>query len=492
WNDYHQQHGNDAAAKDFEAAIGLLKFKDTETINPLKGENAEKGENDDPKCGETDTTPQNNEAHSEGLTPNPKDMQRVNLLCAADMTMTPIDWVWRGWLACGKMHIFAGVAGTGKTTIALNFAATITRGGKWADGTVAKKGSVFVWSGEDDPQDSLLPRLAASGADMSKVHFVGDTMDEQGLRSFDPAKDMNLLLKATERLDDLRLIIVDPIVSAIAGDSHKNAEVRRSLQPLVDMAGKAGAAVLGITHFNKSTASKDPTDRVTGSLAFAALARVVMCTAKPLEGTDKRRFVRTKSNIGEDGGGFEYDLQRKQVQQGIEGQYIEWGESLEGTAMELLNDIESEKDDESSALAAVKRWLLDTLKEEPLPAARLRKIGEDHGHSWATIRRAKLALKIESKKVGFGKQSSTLWHYPKQDGKAPPKEPATILAQPPLSQYATEHVEPVFINEAIPQKTEVIEAKNLHTGSHSILEPVWTETPQIGENVENYNDVEVF
>ena len=44
---------------------------------------------------------------------------------------------------------------------------------------------------------------------------------------------------------EIKLLIVDPIVSAVAGDSHKNAEVRRGLQPLVDAGQKMGAAVLG-------------------------------------------------------------------------------------------------------------------------------------------------------------------------------------------------------------------------------------------------------
>ncbi|MDX8384711.1 MAG: DUF3987 domain-containing protein, partial [Ghiorsea sp.] len=68
WNDYHQQHGNAATAKDFEAAIGSLKLEDTDTsTDTLKSDQRKTApiENDAPKCGETDTTPQNNGAHSE-------------------------------------------------------------------------------------------------------------------------------------------------------------------------------------------------------------------------------------------------------------------------------------------------------------------------------------------------------------------------------------------------------------------------------------------
>lgn len=83
----------------------------------------------------------------------------VMLTCGADLTPEPISWLWPGWLAQGKLHILAGAPGQGKTTIAQSFAATITTGGRWPDGQWCKPGNVLIWSGEDDPADTLLPRL---------------------------------------------------------------------------------------------------------------------------------------------------------------------------------------------------------------------------------------------------------------------------------------------------------------------------------------------
>ncbi len=97
------------------------------------------------------------------------------------------------------------------------------------------------------------------------------------------------------------MIIIDPIVMAIAKDSHKNAETRRDLQPIVDLAADLKAALLGVTHFTKGTEGRSPIDRVTGSLAFGALAQVVMLAAKKQDEDDKpgvRIFMRAKSNIG--------------------------------------------------------------------------------------------------------------------------------------------------------------------------------------------------
>src|SRR6187455_3072436 len=86
-------------------------------------------------------------------------LPEVNITCAADIKPERIRWLWDGWLARGKLHIFAGQAGTGKTTIALALAATVSTGGRFPDGTRAPVGHVLIWSGEDNAKDTLIPRL---------------------------------------------------------------------------------------------------------------------------------------------------------------------------------------------------------------------------------------------------------------------------------------------------------------------------------------------
>ena len=204
----------------------------------------------------------------------------VMLVNGADLKPEPIRWLWPEWLALGKLHILAGAAGQGKTTINLAFAATITAGGRWPDGTRCEPGNVLIWSGEDDPADTLLPRLLAMGADRSRVFFVqGSRVNGEEL-SFDPARDMTELMVAATRIGGIKMLMVDPVVSAVAGDSHKNTEVRRALQPLVDLAAAIDCAAVGISHFSKGSGGREPTERVVGSVAFGAVARVVLVAAK--------------------------------------------------------------------------------------------------------------------------------------------------------------------------------------------------------------------
>src|SRR6185437_4605584 len=123
----------------------------------------------------------------------------VEFIRATDFEPEPIRWIWNGWLAAGKFHLLVGAPSTGKTTIALNLAAIITRGDQWPDGTLSEPGNVLIWSGEDDPKDTLLPRLLAHKADRRHVYFVSDVKENNKPRSFDPSRDMSKLYeKATQ------------------------------------------------------------------------------------------------------------------------------------------------------------------------------------------------------------------------------------------------------------------------------------------------------
>lgn len=332
----------------------------------------------------------------------------VSLLRASDVTLEPIDWLWNGWLAAGKMHVLGGAPGTGKTTIAMSLASTLTTGGRWPDGTQSIAGNVVIWSGEDDPKDTLTPRLELSGADRSRVYFVADIREGSERRAFDPARDVEPLRRKLVEIGGVRLLIVDPVVSAIAGDSHKNAEVRRGLQPLADLAASMRCALLGITHFSKGTGGRDPVERLTGSLAFAALARVVLVAAKHQEegddGRTVRLFCRAKSNIGPDDGGFEYDLHQAELKThpGIFASSVLWGEPVEGAARELLATADATGDDgEGGTLADAKRFLGDLLADGPMRAGEVFKAADQAGYSKRSIQRAANALKVKRHKDGM-------------------------------------------------------------------------------------------
>ena len=346
--------------------------------------------------------------------------EKVQLRQASDIPMESIQWLWKDWLGQGKLHLLAGQPGTGKTTIAMQMAAIVSTGGNWPDGSQAKKGNVLIWSGEDDPKDTLVPRLALAGADLQRINFIDNVFDEQGTRGFDPAKDLRMLAAELEKIGSLSLLIADPIVSAVSGDSHRNTEVRRALQPLVDLAEAQNCAVLGITHFSKSNQVRDPLDRVTGSVGFAAVARIVLGTIKQtnVDSEDKRSLIRLKSNIGADSDGYAYTLEQKQVpgHEEISNSKIQWGEAVYGSAQQIFEDVEAQQSDSRrQPRDEALEFLRDLLSEGATAVKPIKEEVKAAGLAWPTIRRAADELKVIKRKVGGPKEKSYWeWSLPEE------------------------------------------------------------------------------
>lgn len=336
----------------------------------------------------------------------------VELIRGDSIVPEKIRWLWHKWLAAGKFHILGGAPGTGKTTVALSVAAAFSSGGNLPDNARAQASDCVIWTGEDGHADTLVPRLLAMGADLSRVHFVGPRIADGISSPFDPARDIGILTQSILRLGrKIKLLIVDPVVLVVPGDSHKNAETRRGLQPLVDLGAETGAAVLGITHFSKGTSGRAPLERITGSIAYAALGRVVWVAAKQAEEAGGGRVLAiAKSNLDGDDGGFAFDLENAELPNGMRASRVRWGNPIQGDAHEILCNAESSPDtQEREATADAGTWLLDVLRLGEVDAKTLRQLASDAGHAWRTVQRAGKKAGVRISRAGFGKETRTVW-----------------------------------------------------------------------------------
>lgn len=343
-----------------------------------------------------------------------KDMWRANAVPASAIRPQAIRWAWSGWLALGKLTILAGAGGTGKTTLTIGLAATMTSAGRWPDGELCReRRSVVIWSSEDDPADTIVPRLIAAGADLSRVYILQGRINGLGeVEPFDPARDMDLLAAELERIGDVGMVMLDPIVSAVAGDMHRANDVRRALQGLVDLAEQYGCAVLGITHFSKGSAGNNPAERVLGSQAFGALARTVLVAAKQ-EDSEQRVLARAKSNIADDSGGCSYTVEECTVGDGITTTRVLWGDKIEGSAREILSEVERAESEEASEKEDAEQFLISLLANGPVSVKQVKADAAGAGHAWRTVERAKKSLGVEAVKVGL--KEGWVWQLGAED-----------------------------------------------------------------------------
>jgi putative DNA primase/helicase len=314
----------------------------------------------------------------------------------------PINWIWKYFLARGKLHIIAGAPGDGKTTILLSWIAAISSGGMFPDGTPAPIGNCIIWTNEDGVADTIKPRLMRMNADMPRIKIVRAQRDKNGkVRPFNPATDMPDLIEAAKALGEVTFLMLDPVVAAVpmTRNGDKNQETRAGLQPVGDFAETLGAASFGVSHLTKGTSGKEPLERVTGSLAYGAVPRIVYLTAKnSAVGDDEpeRLLIRAKNNIGPSGGGFGYHIDARPLLErpDIEATAIVWEHALEGTPLELMNAAEGHDHDRGRPKDRAKQFLREKLAGGRQMKRAIEAAAELAGIAWATVRRASDELEI--------------------------------------------------------------------------------------------------
>lgn len=110
---------------------------------------------------------------------------------------------WRAELTPGRLHrsstnplAVPGWIARGK----------LTSGGRWPDGEICTElGSALIWSSEDDPVDTLVPRLIAAGADLSRVHIVQGWINSLGEQNrADALERLAELIRGTGKTEKAR------------------------------------------------------------------------------------------------------------------------------------------------------------------------------------------------------------------------------------------------------------------------------------------------
>ena len=333
----------------------------------------------------------------------------------------PLQWLWRGVFPLGKLSLIAGDPGLGKSLLTIDFAARVSTGSPWPDGSDNSQGSAIILSAEDDAEDTIRPRLDAAGANVYNVFYL-EAIKEQirkGVernRQFNLERDLRRLDETIKATKYVRLVIIDPI-SAYLGDadSHVNAQVRSLLAPLSELASARHIAVIAVNHLNKS--GGPAIYRTMGSLAFTAAARSVWAVGREktdqegdeaAQSTEKLMFLPVKNNLAPNSGGFRYkvDSLDNQVPR------IVWDpERIKADIDSILTSQPNVLGGESNADAL--EWLGVLLKNGPLATRDLKAVfdRDKPGFSWRTLRRAKDKLGVKCHNKGeFG--GPWFWELP--------------------------------------------------------------------------------
>ena len=159
---------------------------------------------------------------------------RARLTCAFDLEPREVDWLWAGRVPLGMITMFAGDPKLGKSLVTLAMAAAVSRGLPLPMSHVPDRpGSTILMSAEDDPTRTIVPRLEAAGADLTKVHMLESIILANGFETLPSLRvDIDAITTAALRLGDCRLIVIDPVSAYLKGiDDNRNAVLRGRSRP---------------------------------------------------------------------------------------------------------------------------------------------------------------------------------------------------------------------------------------------------------------------
>ncbi len=312
-----------------------------------------------------------------------------------------VEWLWRGRIPLGKVSLLVGDPGSGKSFASLAIAAAVTTGIALPDSDSVEPANVVAYNAEDGLEDTVRPRAELCGLELHRFHAIAGMRDAEGRVEPFALSDVYRIAEFIERLGNVRLVIIDPIASLLGGiDSHRDAEVRASLQVVVELASRTRAAVLVIMHLRKSSAERT-LYRVGGSIGFTGLARSVLLAGVDPE-NGRRAIVPIKQNLAAPVDPIEYRLD-------AEGHFW-WGQAAPDLTAERL--LAAPRSRPASAVEAASQFLEDCLADGGRAADEVIRLAKGARISEATLRRAKDALNVTVQRTGFGKEGRWFWSLP--------------------------------------------------------------------------------
>lgn len=287
-----------------------------------------------------------------------------------------IEWLWKPYIALGKITILQGDPGDGKSTLALLLASIISSNNNeyGIEGLVIKEASKVIYqSAEDSPEDTIKPKLVRFNALTKNILFV----ENDDLINLKNSSIEELIIQTK-----CKLLILDPIQSFFKdGDSiYGMKNVREIMNNLVKIAKKTNCAFLLIGHLNKASNTKD-LYRGLGSIDFTAVARSILYLKRSEVDSKIRIMYQIKNSLSEEGCPVAYKLQNNG---------LKWLGKFDD---EPLNDDILPKD----KITEAKELIMECVQNEDMvQVASIKELANDRNISLRTLNKAKKELGITS------------------------------------------------------------------------------------------------
>lgn len=326
---------------------------------------------------------------------------RLRLVSALGIKARAVPWLWEPYVPQGMITLLVGDPGLGKSMLTVRLAALVTRGDLGGSPTPA-----VLASAEDSWAHTIVPRLEAAGADMSKI-FIPQLGDPEFPRGPLLPDDVSMLSTVMQE-HGAGLLVIDPLVAHLGNqtDSHNDKSTRSAIAPLHKLAEQTGAAVIGVMHLNK-TQVDDVVRRVGGSVGFVGLARSIVLWTRDPEDEDEtsaeRVMTHAKCNVAPLGPSVKYQIEEQRNGEIVTARVVPTGEAKVSARQALAGKNGAKRN-------SAKTWLEGVLTAGDVSVSELQELAAAEGYSWGTVRNAKKELPIVARRVGgVGKEGHWVW-----------------------------------------------------------------------------------
>lgn len=338
------------------------------------------------------------------------------LQVASLSTVTParVDFLWKPFLPVGRPVAIEGDPGVGKSALVMKIAAHLTSGTAFPtmlDGAPPQREfppqHVCLLTSEDDPADTLVPRLVVNGGDPARVHLISGWAQPNGDKGTVTMQDLDLLQQALETYRPV-LLVFDPLQSFFGRgiDMNHANDTRPVLDAVALLCKRYRCTPLYVRHIGKASREK-ALHAGLGSIDIAANMRSVLFLGKDPDNDERRILAQSKSNNARLGPSLAYVITTVEhtiyTDAGdvvvIEAPRLDWDGRSHLSAEDLnAPPLSEDADEDRSALDQAQEFLQDVLSAGPVLYEDLVKAMKKAGIAFRTLRRAKLLIGVKSRR----------------------------------------------------------------------------------------------
>jgi hypothetical protein len=311
----------------------------------------------------------------------------------------PVRWLWEPYIPRGKLVLLDGDPRVGKSFIAIDLAARLSRGSTLPDGKPGRDPhTTLILSAEDGVADTIRPRAEAAGADLDRIKAIR-AFGDVGIHFPRDTQALSLLIMET-RAD---LVIIDPLMAFLHRHDKpcRFESVASPVNQLGEIAAETDCTILLIRHLRKSLHDKS-IYRGLGSVGIIGAARVALLAAQLPGDQSTCVLAVTKSNLGPTPPALGYEFHSDEMGRGR----IEW-----------IGPVRCEADD--LGLIAPRMlwprdraadWLLHQLARGPVPASDILQLAAAASIPERTLNRAKTTANVYSYQVQL-ENDQRIWYW---------------------------------------------------------------------------------